>query len=114
MDFLRAKCTEIPPITPVNLSHATFLITGANAGIGLEIAREILNSQPKRLILAVRSVERGQSAASELAQAMRPGTKIDVMKLDQSSFASIKTFADELRGQRVDIAILNAGKIPVQ
>ncbi|OAL45197.1 NAD(P)-binding protein [Pyrenochaeta sp. DS3sAY3a] len=79
MDFLRSQFTKIPHITPINLSHATVLITGANSGIGLETAREILRSQPKRLILAVRSLERGQAAANEL------------------------------KGQRVDIAILNAG-----
>lgn len=80
----------------------------------LEPAREILRSRPKRLILAVRSLERGQAAASELAEAMASGTKIDVKQLDQSSFAFIKTFADDVNGQRVDIAILNAGKLFVK
>jgi NAD(P)-dependent dehydrogenase (short-subunit alcohol dehydrogenase family) len=109
MDFFKAQFTKIPQINPVNLSNSTILITGANAGIGFEAAREILKSKPKRLILAVRSLERGNSAASELAKVKAASTEIDVRQLDQSSFSSVKAFADGLNGQKVDVAILNAG-----
>lgn len=110
MDFFKAQFTKIPQIVPSNLDTCTVLITGANAGIGLEVAREILKSKPKRLILAVRNLERGNTAATELSKAKSPSTEIDVRQLDQSSFASIKGFAEGLSGQPVDIAILNAGK----
>ncbi|KAF1996430.1 NAD(P)-binding protein [Amniculicola lignicola CBS 123094] len=109
MDFFKAQFTKIPQITPANLSTSTVLITGANAGLGLEAAREILKSKPQRLILAVRNLERGQAAVKELSSAKHASTQIDVRQLDQASFASIKAFADGLSGQKVDIAILNAG-----
>ncbi|KAF2462744.1 NAD(P)-binding protein [Lindgomyces ingoldianus] len=109
MDFLKAQFTKILPVTPANLSESTVLITGANAGIGFEAAREILKSKPKRLILAVRNLDRGNAAASDLSKIKDASTEIDVRQLDQSSFASVKAFADGLSGQKVDVAILNAG-----
>jgi NAD(P)-dependent dehydrogenase (short-subunit alcohol dehydrogenase family) len=112
MDFFRAQFTKIPQIVPINLSTSTVLITGANSGIGFETAREVLRSKPKRLILAVRSLERGNTASSELAKVKSPSTEIDVRQLDQSSFSSVKVFAEGLSGQKVDIAILNAGESP--
>ena len=110
MDFLKAQFTKIPHITPTNLSSSTILITGANAGIGFEAAKEVLKSQPKRLILAVRNLERGNNAASELSKFKSESTEIDVRHLDQSKFSSVQAFANELKGQKVDIAILNAGE----
>ncbi|TEY85262.1 hypothetical protein BOTCAL_0015g00510 [Botryotinia calthae] len=109
MDFLRAQFTKIPKLKLVNLSKSTILITGANAGLGLEAAREILLSKPERLILAVRDVEKGNVAKKELQNGMTSSTQIDVHKLDHSSFRSVQNFVKGLEGQRVDIAILNAG-----
>jgi retinol dehydrogenase-12 len=109
MDFLKSQLTKIPLITPVNLSKSTVLITGANTGLGLEVAREIVRSKPERLILAVRNLEKGDIAKKDLDRAKSSGTRIEVHKLDQSSFDSIQAFAKELDGERIDIAILNAG-----
>jgi retinol dehydrogenase-12 len=109
MDFIKAQLTKIPKITPVNLSKSTVLITGANSGLGFEAAREILHSKPERLILAVRNIEKGNAARKVLENAKPSGTKIDVRKLDQSSLKSVQDFVKELEGDKVDIAILNAG-----
>ena len=110
MEFIKAQMTKIPRVTPVNLSASTVLITGANTGLGLEAAREVLPSNPKRLILAVRSVEKGNMAKNYLEQGKSGTTKIEVRKFDQGSFASIQSLVKDLEGERVDIAILNAGK----
>lgn len=109
MDFFRAQRTKIPPVTPVNLTSGTVLITGANAGLGFEAAREVLPSKPKRLILAVRNIEKGNTAKTELEKAKDALTNIEVRKLDQGSFESVRSFVKDLKGERVDIAILNAG-----
>lgn len=42
----------------------TFIVTGANAGIGKEIARNI-GKQGNKVILAVRNEEKGKQAVSE-------------------------------------------------
>lgn len=112
MDFLRSQFTKIPKLAPVNLSKSTVLITGANAGLGLEAAKEILLSKPERLILAVRNLERGNKARKELEHMKTStSTQIDVKILDYANFESVRTFAKELEGQTVDIAILNAGEL---
>lgn len=109
MDAIRAQRMKIPAVTPVNLTSSTVLITGANTGLGFEAAREILPSKPKRLILAVRNMEKGNTAKTELEKVTDASTNIEVRKLDQSSFGSVRSFVRELKGERVDIAILNAG-----
>ena len=110
MDFIKSQLTKIPRMTPRNLSNSTVLITGANTGLGLEAAREILHCKPKRLILAVRNLEKGRLASTALDLSKPSTTQIDVQKLDQASFESIHNFVKGLKGERVDIAILNAGK----
>ncbi|MCJ1246126.1 hypothetical protein MMC30_003331 [Trapelia coarctata] len=109
MEFIRAQRTRIPPVTPVNLASSTVLITGANAGLGFEAAGEVLQSKPKRLILAVRNMEKGNAAKAELEKAKDASTNIEVRKLDQQSFESVRSFVKDLKGERVDFAILNAG-----
>ena len=114
MEFIRAQRTRIPSITPANLTSSTVLITGANAGLGFEAAREVLPSKPKRLILAVRNMEKGNAAKTELEKDKDASTNIEVRKLDQTDFGSVRTFVKDLKGERVDIFIQNAGKYLVR
>jgi retinol dehydrogenase 12 len=109
MEFLKAQFTKIPHITPIKLLNSVVLITGANAGLGFETAREVLKFEPRRLILAVRSIERGKAAKITLESSKAPNTQIEIQELDQGSFDSVQAFAKRLEGQRIDIAILNAG-----
>jgi short-subunit dehydrogenase len=60
----------------------------------------------------VRNLERGNAARKELERVKTStSTQIDVKMLDYANFESVRTFAKELEGQKVDIAILNAGKL---
>ncbi|KAF7943658.1 uncharacterized protein EAE97_005729 [Botrytis byssoidea] len=109
MDFLKAQFTKISKLKLVNLSKSTLFITGADSGLGLESAREILLSKPERLILAVRDIKKGNVTNKELQNEMMLSIQIDVHKLDRSSFLPVQNFVKGLEGQRIDIAILNAG-----
>lgn len=85
------------------------LVTGGSAGIGLEIARG-LAAAGYRTVLAVRSLERGEAAAADIAgstQAVRP----EVMGVDFSSPASIREFAASFlaRHRSLDVLVNNAG-----
>jgi len=85
------------------------LVTGGSAGIGLEIARG-LAAAGYRTVLAVRSLERGEAAATDIAAtpgASRPG----VMQVDFSSLASIRAFAASFLDAHdtLDILVNNAG-----
>lgn len=111
MGFIRAQRTRVPQIVPTNLSNKTVLITGSNAGLGYEAARAVLPHKPSRLILAVRNLDKGDAARKELDKVKATSTKIETRKLDQSSFSSVRAFAKELNGERIDIALLNAGPL---
>ncbi|KAF7538425.1 hypothetical protein G7054_g2970 [Neopestalotiopsis clavispora] len=95
----------------VRLDGKTAIITGANAGLGLEAAKELISHGLKRLIIAVRSIEKGQAARDEiLKKASDPSAEVLIWTLDHESFASIDEFgkrAAEL--DRLDYALLNAG-----
>ncbi|EHA23352.1 hypothetical protein ASPNIDRAFT_37359 [Aspergillus niger ATCC 1015] len=98
-----------PPAT-TNLSGQVAIITGGNTGLGFECASQLLSLQLSHLILAVRSLEKGEAAAAKL-RAVNPTSTIDVWPLDMSSYDSIQSFAKRVENNlsRLDIAILNAG-----
>jgi NAD(P)-dependent dehydrogenase (short-subunit alcohol dehydrogenase family) len=85
------------------------VVTGGNSGLGKETAR-VLAQKGVVVILAVRSIDRGQKAASDIRNEF-PNSSVEVMKLDLSSLASVKSFAKEFSGKykHLDYLINNAG-----
>ncbi|KAF9871127.1 short-chain dehydrogenase reductase family [Colletotrichum karsti] len=98
------------PNPGTNLSGKTAIITGANTGLGYEAGLQLLDLGLSHLILAVRSLERGNEAAAKLRK-LHPKTTIDIWQLDMSSYDSIQDFVSkaERHPARIDIVILNAG-----
>ena len=82
------------------LDGRTFVITGANSGIGLAAAKA-LASNGARIVLAVRDTSKGETAAAQI------DGETAVRRLDLADLASIRAFAEELEG--VDVLINNAG-----
>lgn len=106
---------EVPiPSKSPSLKGKVAIITGANSGLGFESARQLLTLGLSRLIVAVRSIEKGKDAASKLRQA-NPEATIDVWTLNMESYDSIQAFAHkcDIELSRIDYAILNAGISPV-
>jgi NAD(P)-dependent dehydrogenase (short-subunit alcohol dehydrogenase family) len=79
----------------------TIVVTGANSGIGLEAARELARAGA-RVVVAVRTPEKGRAAATGLSG------DVEVRELDLASLASVRSFAADLEGP-VDVLINNAG-----
>lgn len=97
------------PSKDTNLSGKVALITGANQGLGLESARQILKLGLSHLIISVRNTTKGEEAARTLRNEY-PKATFDVYEIDMSSYDSIRAFAAKVAlVQRLDIAILNAG-----
>ncbi|KAK3389937.1 hypothetical protein B0H63DRAFT_428481 [Podospora didyma] len=100
------------PAPDMTLLGQTAIVTGGNTGLGYEAAVQLLDLKLSRLILAVRSPEKGNSAAAALRK-LHPRAMIEVWPLDMSSYDSVQAFARRAESQlsRLDIALLNAGVI---
>ena len=91
------------------LDGKTVIITGANTGIGLETAVD-LAKRNARVILACRSVERGETAAVEVRK--RSGNdNVVFVQLDLASLDSVRKFTAKILEEepQIDILINNAG-----
>lgn len=104
--FTKAKW---PPQT-TNLDGQVALVTGSSSGLGLEASRQLLSFGLSRLIIAVRSLAKGEKAALEL-RLQYPSADIQVWLLEMESYESIQTLARQADAElpRLDIVILNAG-----
>ena len=85
------------------------VITGASSGIGYEAA-SALAARGARVILAIRSVEKGRLAAESIRRAS-PGAALEVLPLDLADLASVRGFAEAFlrRGEPLPLLINNAG-----
>jgi len=91
-----------------DLKGKMYVITGGNSGIGFEAAKH-LGKAGADIVLACRSVEKAQDAAKEL-RALIVG-EVDVVPLDLSDLASVRSAAQELceTHSKIDGLINNAG-----
>jgi NAD(P)-dependent dehydrogenase (short-subunit alcohol dehydrogenase family) len=83
------------------------IVTGANSGLGRITALELAR-HGAQVVVACRSVEKGEAAADEI-QAVAGGPKPRVHALDLGSLDSVRRFAAQFSGQRVDLLVNNAG-----
>lgn len=79
------------------------MVTGANSGIGLVVARELV-AHGAKVVLACRNTEAGGRAVSGLPG---PGTA-SVGELDLASMASVRAFGESFSGP-LDLLVNNAG-----
>ena len=90
-------------------SGKTFLITGANTGLGSETALE-LAKKSATVILAGRNKEKLSDACARIS-ALVPSASLDTAVIDLNSIAAIKSFAETFvqSGNPLDVLINNAG-----
>jgi NAD(P)-dependent dehydrogenase (short-subunit alcohol dehydrogenase family) len=98
-------------VAPVqaDLTGRTAVVTGASAGIGREIARDLAR-MGAAVVLACRSPERGEAARRDITSTTG-NPRVEVMTVDVSSQASIRGFAGALRSRlpRLEVLVNNAG-----
>jgi NAD(P)-dependent dehydrogenase (short-subunit alcohol dehydrogenase family) len=92
-----------------DLTGKTAIVTGANSGIGYEMARALARKEAT-VILACRNKDKGEAAVWQIDQEY-PEAKAELMQLDLSDLASVRRFAGEFTSHydRLDILINNAG-----
>jgi len=72
----------------------SFIVTGGNAGLGLECAAALAEDRTAQVIIACRNVASGEAAAQPLRAA---GGNVEILPLDLASQNSIRDFAAAFR-----------------
>lgn len=103
--------TTIPlPHWDNSLHGRTAIITGPNSGLGFESAKQMLQAGLSKLVMGVRSVAKGEAAATQL-RTVNSRAEILVWILDMEDYDSVQGVAGRCSSdlQRIDFVILNAG-----
>lgn len=92
-----------------DLDGRTFLVTGANTGIGLATATA-LAARGGRVHIACRSEQKGRAAQAAIAAAASP-EHVSLLKLDLADLASVRASAQEFLklGEPLHVLVNNAG-----
>ncbi|WIV67786.1 oxidoreductase [Natrialbaceae archaeon AArc-T1-2] len=87
------------------------LVTGANSGIGLETTRELARNGAT-VIMACRSVDRANAAVTDIREGV-PDADLRVERCDLGDLESIRSLADRLGDETIDVLINNAGTMAI-
>lgn len=108
-ESIRAQLQPIPYPTST-FTGQTVIITGSNSGLGLEAARHFLRLGVSKLILAVRSIQKGEAAKASLEASSDRNNVIEVWLLDMLNYESILAFVSRCNTlDRLDVVVANAG-----
>ena len=88
----------------------TIIITGANSGLGFEVAGKAAKNKDYKVILACRNMEKAEKAKEKIIDETG-NDNIITMQLDTSSLASVRAFSEKIasEGETVDALVNNAG-----
>jgi NAD(P)-dependent dehydrogenase (short-subunit alcohol dehydrogenase family) len=104
--------TPVCPETP-RLDGKVAVVTGGNAGIGIEIARGVAK-RGAEVVIAARTESTATTARDEVAR--ETGAKVHWVPLDLSDLRSVAAaeakLHEVLAGRRVDVLVANAGLWP--
>jgi NAD(P)-dependent dehydrogenase (short-subunit alcohol dehydrogenase family) len=112
--FLHSQLFLTPQFPTQSFADQTVIVTGANVGLGLEAARHFYRLNCAKLIIAVRTVSKGQTAKEEILQTVEHRTDVDAIEvwaLDLASTASTVAFTERVNKElpRVDVLVESAG-----
>ena len=91
-----------------NLTGKTFVITGANSGIGYEAAKYLGNAGGD-VVMVCRSLDKAEKAKENLLQTVKGS--VDIIQMDLSDLSSVRKAAGEVRAKydKIDGLVNNAG-----
>lgn len=92
-----------------NQTGKVIIITGANSGLGFEAAKALVGKGAE-VILAVRTLSKGEDAAEQI-RATHANATVHVMELNLADLSSVAAFADAFNAKfdRLNVLINNAG-----
>ncbi|KAK5994063.1 Short-chain dehydrogenase/reductase phmF [Cladobotryum mycophilum] len=88
----------------------TYIVTGANIGLGLEASRHLVAVGAAKVIMTVRNLEAGEAARADIETSTGIKDVAEVWHLDLASYASVRSFASKVTETlgRIDAIIENA------
>jgi NAD(P)-dependent dehydrogenase (short-subunit alcohol dehydrogenase family) len=110
-EFIYEQRRDLPLlITRENCAGKIFIVTGANSGIGLEIARHLVRASASRVIMGVRNHQAGAEALATVEKTTNRHGVAEVWPLDLASYDSVKSFAKRATAElpRIDGVVENA------
>ncbi len=92
-----------------DLKGKTAVVTGANGGLGLEVAKGLAGAGA-HVVMAARNQEKAAEARDEIIAA-HPDASLEIVELDLASLDSVEQAADQVldKHQAIDILVNNAG-----
>src|SRR5205814_4286471 len=91
----------------MQVDKCSAVVTGASAGIGRELARQ-LAARAKLLVLVARRRDRLEELREEL-QSKKPALRVEIRDIDLSNLEQTMQLADFLMNESIDFLINNAG-----
>lgn len=111
LSFFRAQYSSLPLlVTAESCAGKTYIVTGANIGLGYEAAKHLVRLGSQRVVIAVRSLSRGEAALAQIEAETGVRGVAQVWQLELSSYESIVSFTEKVEKEleRVDGIIENA------
>ena len=108
--FLGGQLFGRPFVPNVDLSQKTIVVTGGNTGVGFECAKHLVKLNVSHLILACRSVKKGEVAKDLILRETNKKARIEVWEVDLDNYSSVMAFSQRvLQLPRLDGFLANAG-----
>lgn len=109
--YIKSQFLEHPELPTTDCTGKTIIVTGANIGLGKEAARHFVRLNASRVILACRTVSKGEAARADIEATTQRSGVVDVWPLDLEDYDSIRSFAQHAATlDRLDVMLENAGE----
>ncbi|KAF4973298.1 hypothetical protein FSARC_373 [Fusarium sarcochroum] len=110
-NMFRYQYSTLPiSLTSTDCAGKIFIVTGANSGLGFECVKHLVTLGCKKIVMAVRSRQRGLDALALVESEAGVKGVAEIWDLDVGNFDSVKSFVAKVEKEleRVDGLINNA------
>jgi retinol dehydrogenase-12 len=109
-NVLKSQYFSTIPYPTHDFTGQYVIVTGANTGLGLEAARHFTRLNAAKVIIACRTISKGEAAKASIEESTKRAGVVEVWPLDLNSYASVCALAKKAEElERLDVLVENAG-----